>query len=264
MENQNPGAQYWAALWPTAFGAWHSPTTKTARVLARRGRVRGGVVALSLATLWWRADDKVWPGSTSGAPGWHRARWWSVGLTVDDRRWWDGEAVWSGSISLVATCSGGRRRPWGAPIGWGVRGDETGPAEEDGYDLKCELIAEGEIGGSGFSFRLRQWCSGDRLWTRGKGGGVGARDACGWEKKRKRDRRERQWPEKGHHATGEEGGGRAWPDSSGGRLAPALEWWARVGGSRHSHVARPAGGRGAEWLPSGLSTTVPGGTGQTV
>jgi hypothetical protein len=91
MENQNPGAQYWAALWPTAFGAWHSPTTKTTRMLARRGRVRGGVVALSLATLCWRADDMVGPGSISGAPDsgasrWHRARWWSVGLTVDDRR----------------------------------------------------------------------------------------------------------------------------------------------------------------------------------
>jgi hypothetical protein len=93
---------------------------------------------------------------------------------------------------------------------------------------------------------------------------VGARDACRWEKKRKRDRRERRRPEKGHHATGEEGGGRAWPDSGGGRLALALEWWARVGGARHSHVVRPAGGRGAEWLPSGLPTTVPGGTGQTV
>jgi hypothetical protein len=39
MENQNLGAQYWAALWPTTFGAWPSPAGKTTRVLARHSAV---------------------------------------------------------------------------------------------------------------------------------------------------------------------------------------------------------------------------------
>jgi hypothetical protein len=39
MENQNPGTQCWAALWPTAFGARRSPAGKMARVLVRHGAV---------------------------------------------------------------------------------------------------------------------------------------------------------------------------------------------------------------------------------
>jgi hypothetical protein len=46
MENQNPGAQCWAALWPIAFGARHNPTGKMARVLARHSTRRcGGALA---------------------------------------------------------------------------------------------------------------------------------------------------------------------------------------------------------------------------
>jgi hypothetical protein len=39
MENQNPGAQCWAALWPTSFGARPSPAGKMAHVLVQHGAV---------------------------------------------------------------------------------------------------------------------------------------------------------------------------------------------------------------------------------
>jgi hypothetical protein len=61
---------------------------------------------------------------------------------------------------------------------------------------------------------------------------------------------------------GERGMGGAWLDSGGGRLSPALERRAQVGGTRHGHAARPVRGRGVGWLPSGPSAIVPGGTGQ--
>jgi hypothetical protein len=37
--------------------------------------------ARSPVALWWLADGKVWPTSTSGAPRWRWAMWWSAGLT---------------------------------------------------------------------------------------------------------------------------------------------------------------------------------------
>jgi hypothetical protein len=153
-----------------------------AHVLAQRGAVTTR-----------RANDKVWPVSTSGGSRWRRARWWSAGLTIDDRRCCGGEVVHHDGISLAVLCSGGWRWTWGAPTAQGVTGDEAGSAEEDGDDRECELTMEGEIDGGGFSFRRRQQCSDDQPLTRSKWGGVGARGAHEWEKKkRKGERRERR------------------------------------------------------------------------
>jgi hypothetical protein len=76
---KNPGAQCWAALWPTVSACRPGPAGDTARGTvtgARAGRARGAVTACDACTVacwpvarWCSAGDEVLPMSTGGGGG---------------------------------------------------------------------------------------------------------------------------------------------------------------------------------------------------
>jgi hypothetical protein len=84
-----------------------------------------GAVARSPVASWRLAGGKVYPGSTSGAPGWRRARKGPVGLTEDVGRWRGGASGFRWRHSMVV----GKLRGSAVMKVWPYSSEEEGRGE---------------------------------------------------------------------------------------------------------------------------------------